>query len=81
MTEHLQFVKGKVSPAHLAATLERLAAGIRAREDLELDLGGERCHVPLSAVERAQLDLEFERDPGKTEVEITLEWRDGDAAG
>lgn len=79
MTEHLQFVKGQVSPAHLVDVLEALAAGIREAEDLTLDLGGEACHVPLATVERAQLDVEFERDPGKTEVEITLEWRDEDA--
>lgn len=70
-----QFVKVRVEAEHLLDFVDAFLAGVRGGEPFELDLGGEPCRFPADVLDRAALDLEYERKPEKTELEITVEWR------
>ncbi len=55
-----------------AAKLRRLADDIESGENFEIQIAGERIYVP----DRAQFNIEHERENGEHEIEFQLKWRD-----
>lgn len=53
------------------AKLRRLADALEAGEPFEIQIAGERIHVPSRAV----VSIEHERDEGYEEIEFQLSWR------
>lgn len=75
MGHHLEFVKERVEPATLVAFLEDFLRGVRSDEAFEVTIGDLSCAFPADVLARSALDLEYQHDPHKTELEITVEWR------
>lgn len=75
MGHHVEFVKERVTPEVLVDFLEGFLAGVATGEDFVLRIGELDCAFPAGVLEQAALDLEYEHDPDKTELEITVEWR------
>lgn len=54
-----------------AAKLRRLADCLEAREQFEVQIAGERIHVP----DRAVYWIEHEREDGEEEIEFQIKWK------
>lgn len=52
------------------AKLRRLADCLEAGEQFEIQIAGERIHVPV----RAQYNIEHERDDRSQEIEFQIKW-------
>jgi amphi-Trp domain-containing protein len=53
------------------AKLRRLADALEADEPFEIQIAGERIHVPARAV----VSIEHEREEGAEEIEFQLRWQ------
>lgn len=53
------------------AKLRRLADALEAGERFEIQIAGERIHVPARAV----VSIEHERDEGREEIEFQISWQ------
>ncbi len=53
------------------AKLRRLADALEADEPFEIQIAGERIHVPAGAV----VSIEHEREEGVEEIEFQLRWQ------
>jgi len=53
------------------AKLRRLADALEAEEPFEIQIAGERIHVPARAV----VSIEHEREEGAEEIEFQLRWQ------
>lgn len=53
------------------AKLRRLADALEADEPFEIQIAGERIHVPARAV----VSIEHEREEGGEEIEFQLRWQ------
>lgn len=58
------------SAPEFAAKLRRLADALEAGERFEIQVAGERIHVPA----RAEFNVEHEREGDEEEVEFQLKW-------
>lgn len=72
MGHHLLFVKERVSPLTLEAFLEQFLAGVRTGQAFDLGVGDHTCSFPAEVLARAANDIEYQGDPDKTELEITV---------
>lgn len=63
--------------ADFVAKLRRLADALEAEEPFDIQVAGERLHVPA----RATFSIEHEREAGNEEIEFQLRWRRETAAG
>jgi amphi-Trp domain-containing protein len=62
----------KIYPhADFIAKLRRLADALEKEEPFEIQISGERIHVPA----RAEISIEHEREEGREEVEFQLRWQ------
>jgi amphi-Trp domain-containing protein len=59
------------SVAEFVAKLRRLADSLEKGERFEIQIAGERIHVPV----RAQFSVEHEREGTEEEIEFQLKWR------
>ena len=75
MGHHEQFVKRRVEPRVLVDFLHAFLDRVDRGDAFSLRIGDEDCAFPADLLERSNIDLEYERDPDKTELEITVEWR------
>lgn len=75
MSSHIEFVKERVAPPVLVDFLRSFLDGVDSGSDFELVIGDHVCAFPADVLERSALDLEYEHNPDKTELEITVEWR------
>lgn len=75
MGHHEQFVKRRVEPRVLVEFLEDFLDRVDRGDAFSLRIGGEDCAFPSDLLARSNIDLEYERDADKTELEITVEWR------
>ncbi len=75
MGHHEQFVKRRVEPEVLVDFLEDFLDRVDAGDAFRLRIGDQDCAFPADLLARSNIDLEYERDPDKTELEITVEWR------
>lgn len=78
MGHHLEFVKERVEPPTLLDFLEAFVAGARTGQAFDLQVGDLACSFPADVLARSAIDIEYEHDPDKTELEITVEWRHDD---
>lgn len=58
------------SNAEFVAKLRRLADAIENGERFEIQIAGERIHVPV----RAEFSVEHERSGGSEEIEFQIKW-------
>lgn len=58
------------SHSEFAAKLRRLADALEKGERFEIQVAGERVHVPV----RAQFSVEHERGEGQEEIEFQITW-------
>lgn len=75
MGHHLEFAKERVEPSELVDFLHHFLAGAQTGEQFVLQIGELHCAFPADVLERSAIDLEYEHDVDKTELEITVEWR------
>jgi hypothetical protein len=75
MGHHIEFVKERVEPEVLVDFLRSFLDGVASGTDFDIVIGELDCSFPGDVLERSALDLEYEHDPDKTELEITVEWR------
>jgi amphi-Trp domain-containing protein len=62
----------KIYPrADFIAKLRRLADALEKDEPFEIQISGERIHVPALA----EISIEHEREEGREEVEFQLRWQ------
>lgn len=54
--------------------LRRLADCIESGENFEIQIAGERIYVP----DRAQFNIEHEREDGEEEIEFQIKWASDD---
>jgi amphi-Trp domain-containing protein len=59
------------SRADFVAKLRRLADALEEGEPFEIQIAGERIHVPV----RALFSVEHEREEGAEEIEFQLRWQ------
>jgi len=57
--------------ADFVAKLRRLADALEAQEAFEIQIAGERLHVPARAI----VSIEHEREAGHEEIEFQLRWQ------
>lgn len=70
-----QFIKTRVQPQTFLKILRQLLSGVEQHQEFILKIQGEECYFPEDVLSRANLDIEYERRPDKTELELTIEWR------
>jgi amphi-Trp domain-containing protein len=58
------------SNAEFVSKLRRLADNIEAGTQFEIQIGGERLYVPVSAT----YNIEHEREGSKNELEFQIKW-------
>ncbi len=75
MGDHEQFVKRRVEPQVLVDFLQAFLDEVDDKEAFSLRIGDQDCEFPSDVLARSNIDLEYERNPDKTELEITVEWR------
>lgn len=63
-------VEKEYSRAEFVAKLRRLADALEEGERFEIQIAGERIHVPV----RATFTVEHERSGGEEEIEFQLKW-------
>lgn len=75
MGHHLEFVKERVTPDTLLDFLQAFVDHAAGAAAFDLVVGDQVCSFPAHVLERSAIDIEYEHDPDKTELEITVEWR------
>jgi amphi-Trp domain-containing protein len=68
--KHDRDVEKVYSTSEFAAKLRRLADALEAGERFEIQVAGERVHVPA----RAEFNVEHEREGNEEEIEFQLKW-------
>lgn len=63
-------VEKTYSTAAFVAKLRRLADALEKGERFEIQIAGERVHVPV----RARFNIEHEREGGEEEIEFQIQW-------
>lgn len=73
MTSHCRDVEKKYAKAEFVAKLRRLADAIEFGERFDIQIAGERIHVPA----RAEFTIEHERSATEEEIEFQIKWQRG----
>ena len=68
--KHDRDVEKVYSTSEFAAKLRRLADALEAGERFEIQVAGERVHVPACA----EFNVEHEREGDQEEIEFQLKW-------
>ena len=66
-------VERSYTTSEFVAKLRRLADALEAGERFEIQVAGERIHVPA----RAEFNIEHEREGNEEEIEFQLKWTNG----
>lgn len=69
-------VETRYSNAEFVAKLRRLADAIESGGRFEIQIGGERIHVPAAA----RFTVEHERSDAEEEIEFQVKWKVGGEA-
>ena len=68
----------KTYPIHdFVSKLRRLVDCLEAGELFDIQIAGERIHVPIDAT----YNIEHERGDGEEEIEFQIKWRTGETGG
>jgi amphi-Trp domain-containing protein len=74
MAEKDVSVKERVGQAQFTETLRQILDGLEGNRNFTINIKDHTCEIPADVLSKAKLGVEYEKEEGKIELEIKIEW-------